>query len=489
MLSDSEPTMSENLSPTTGSHQPLPADFPFDDKRIASVAQELRSKGVEQVMAVFVDVYGIPKGKVTPVECFEKLCKGAELYTVGACEGLGLAGPHEDECATLPDLDSLIIYPWDETKAWLASSLYYHQAPYRGDPRNLLTDAQQRASEMGLCMQLGIEPEFYLLEKNPDTGELQPITDTDFNGPNACYDVELTHRSEAILEPLSQHLRQLDWGLYSFDQECGKGQHEFDFGYTDAIEMADRLIFFRHMVKQAAHSIGAIATFMPKPFAHDFRSGAHFNMSLRHIDSGINVFERGSRDDTGAMAAKYGIDASDMAYYFVGGLLRHAAAITAVTCSTYNSYQGLIAQGELADFSWAPVLQTYGNNNRSSMLRLPMNRPCVENRAVDMAVNPYLAAAIQLTAGLEGIEQKIDPGQPFNNDLYQLDRKQLQAEGIHTLPPTLLHALDAFEADPVSELAFGSYYKEVYLKHKRAEWDRGFYHVGQEQRDTWLTYI
>ncbi len=477
---------------TTGSsisNLPVPPEYPFDETRISSVGQELRAKGVKQVMAVFVDVHGIPKAKATPIAAFEKLCKGAELYTVGACEGLGLAGPHEDECATLPDLDSLIVYPWDNSSAWMSSRLFYHQQPYRGDPRNLLIDVCEKAGAMGLAMQLGIEPEFYVFKKHDETGELTPITNTAYNGPNACYDVELTHRSAEFLTPFSHYLNELDWGLYSYDQECGQGQHEFDFGYTDAVQMADRFIFFRHMVKQVAHSIGAVATFMPKPFSHDFRSGAHFNMSLRQIDSNDNIFERNTGADTGKMAEKYGIDASDAAYYFVGGMLRHAGAITAVTCSTYNSYQGLIAQGELADFSWAPVLQTYGNNNRSSMFRLPMNRACVENRAVDMAVNPYLAAAIQLAAGLEGIENKIDPGEPFNTDLYQLDRSQLRAKGIDTLPPTLLHALEAFESDPISEAAFGAFYKDVFLRQKRHEWDKSFYHVGTEQREFWLTYI
>ena len=481
--------MSAPTSQSPFDNQPLPPEFQFDTQRIADTSRELQAKGVEQVMAVFVDVHGIPKAKATPISAFEKLCKGAELYTVGACEGLGLAGPHEDECATVPDLNSLIIYPWDRSKAWLSSSLYYHQKPYPGDPRNILMRMQQRAEASGFALQLGIEPEFYIFKKDIDSGELTPITDTAFKGPNACYDVELTHRSAAFLEPLRQYLDELNWGLYSFDQECGRGQHEFDFGYTDALQMADRFIFFRHMVKQIAHSIGAIATFMPKPFANDFRSGAHFNMSLRSLHDQSNVFEAGSASDTGTMAEKYGINASDAAYYFTGGLLKHAAAVTAVTCASYNSYQGLIAQGELADFSWAPVLQTYGNNNRSSMLRLPMNRACVENRAVDMAVNPYLAAAIQLAAGLEGIEQQIDPGDPFNTDLYQLNRRQLQQKGILTLPPTLLHALEAFEADPISESAFGSAYKDIYLHHKRNEWDRSFYTVSDEQREHWLTYI
>ena len=199
--------------------QPLPLNYPFDEQRIRETAQALRAKGVEQVMAVFVDVHGIPKAKATPISAFEKLCKGAELYTVGACEGLGLAGPHEDECATVPDLDSLTIYPWDSSKAWLSSSLFHHQKPYSGDPRNILANVQKRAEKLGFALQLGIEPEFYIFRRDSDTGELMPITDIAFKGPNACYDVELTHRSNEFLEPLSRCLKEVGWGLYSFDQE------------------------------------------------------------------------------------------------------------------------------------------------------------------------------------------------------------------------------------------------------------------------------
>lgn len=468
---------------------PLPQDFAFDAEAILAAKHRLMDAGVESCFAVFVDIYGVPKAKATPIQVFEKMCQGAELYTVGACEGMGLAGPHEDECATVPDLDSLVICPWNKTQAWVSSDLYHHGKPYWGSPRGILKSVMDRAASMGFSMNLGIEPEFYIFQKDETTGALKPITGTHFQGPNACYDVNLTGESMPFLKPITDYLHDLGWGLYSFDQECGRGQHELDFGFTDALTMSDRFIFLRHMVKQVAASIGAVATFMPKPFADDFRSGAHFNMSLADIDSGVNVFEASDANPLGVMASKYGIAAPDIAYHFAAGILKHAEAITAVTCSTYNSYQGLIAQGDLADFSWAPVLQTYGKNNRSSMLRLPMNRPCVENRAVDMAVNPYLAAAITLAAGLEGIEQQLDPGKPFNDDLYKRSRKELTEAGVHTLPPTLLHALEAFEKDPISEVAFGASFKEVYLSHKRSEWERSFFKVSQEQRDDWLTYI
>ncbi|MDH3714857.1 MAG: glutamine synthetase [Gammaproteobacteria bacterium] len=189
------------------------------------------------------------------------------------------------------------------------------------------------------------------------------------------------------------------------------------------------------------------------------------------------------------LSEKYAVPRSDLALHFTAGVLRHAGAITALTCPTYNSYQGLTAQGDLADFSWAPILEVWGRNNRSAMLRFPMNRYCVENRAVDSACNPYLAAALTLAAGLEGIRDKADPGEPINTDVYQMGRTALKDAGIGTLPPTLLHALEAFEEDTLVEQALGTECKNIFLEHKRKEWQRTFFHVSTEQREAMLTFI
>ncbi len=474
----------------TDPHAPtfaVPEGFSADASRVQAVKSRMLEAGVRTCFATFVDVYGIPKAKATPIECFEHLCNGSELYTVGAVEGLGLVGPQEDECAAVPDLTTATVLPWDKTAAWFSSDLYYHGEPYKSDPRGLLRRVLRRAEAMGFRFQLGIEPEFFVLREGED-GALAPVTRTSFQGPNACYDLALATESNAFLEPMVGYLRELGWGLYSYDQECGRGQYEFDFGYADALTMADRFIFLRFMAKKVAHSIGAVATFMPKPFADDFRSGAHFNMSLADLKTGANLFAPGDGRPS-RLASRYGVKTTDLALHFIAGLKRHARAVTAVTCPSYNSYQGLIAQGDLREFSWAPVLVAWGKNNRSAMLRLPGNRYCVENRAVDMSNNPYLAAAISLSAGLAGIEEELDPGDPLNDDLYKRGPSELKAAGIDLLPRTLLHALEAFAADPVSQSAFGDGYKEVYLSHKLREWERSFYPVTAEQRRAQLTFI
>ncbi|MEM9883194.1 MAG: glutamine synthetase, partial [Planctomycetota bacterium] len=248
----------------------VPLGFAPDAARVAELRQQFEAAGVKHCFAVYTDIHGAPKAKATPLSAFEKMCGGAEFYTVGAVEGLGLAGPHEDECAAVPDLDTGFVLPWDQSKAWFHADLYHHGGPYPHDPRRLLRNALARAADLGLTPNLGIEPEFYLYRIDPDTGRPRPTTPTTYRGPNACYDLQLTAESLPFLETMAVHLERLGWGLYSFDQECGRGQHEFDFGYADALTTADRLIQFRQLAKHVAGQLGAVATFMPKPFAHDF---------------------------------------------------------------------------------------------------------------------------------------------------------------------------------------------------------------------------
>lgn len=465
----------------------VPADLPVDDARVLKVKDGLIDAGVQFCFAGYVDIHGVPKAKTNPISAFEKMAKGSELFTAGAMDGMGLVGPEKDECAPVPDLDRGVICPWDRRMAWFPGTLYYRCAPYVNDSRYILMRQLQRAAALGLKFNLGLEPEFYVLRRDEKTGELSILPPKRFKSVCPAYDIYQTMGGMDFLEPMSRYMNELGWGLFSFDQEGGHGQYEFDAMYADALTMCDRFVFLRLMAKSVADSIGAIATFMPKPFANDFRSGCHFNMSIADIETGTNLFA--PEADGNAFSQKHGIRLSKMAYHFVAGLLKHAPAITAVTSPTYNSYQGLIAQGDMPDISWAPVLVAYGRNNRSAMLRLPLNRYCVENRAPDMSMNPYLAAAITLAAGLSGIEQELDPGDPLNEDCYSADRSTLHGRGIELLPRTLLHALEAFVADPIADAAFGSEFKSIYYDWKIKEWEQGFYKIHTDQLDDRLTFL
>jgi glutamine synthetase len=464
----------------------VPEAFSVDPAKLASIRTRLEESGVEFCLSSYVDIHGVPKAKTTPLASFEKMAHGAELFTLGAMEGMGLVGPHEDEAAAVPDLDTLIVCPWDTRLAFFFGDLYYHGEPYPHDSRQILKRQIARAASLGLKFNLGFEPEFYVLIENPETGERQTLSPKRYQGVCPAYDVHQTLGSLDFLAPMSEWLTELGWGLYSFDQEGGHSQYEFDVRYSDALTTADRFVFFRLMAKQAAEAIGATATFVPKPFSNDFRSANHFNMSLASTETGENLFAPEPGEN--ALAAKYGIPMSDMAYHFAAGILKHAPAITAVTSPTYNSYQGLIAQGDMPDISWAPVMMAYGRNNRSAMMRFPLNRYCVENRVPDISCNPYLSAAIQLAAGLDGIEQKLDPGAPLNTNCYDLTRAQLREAGVELLPRTLLHALEAFEADSLPDRVFGDF-KDIYLKQKMREWGEGFYAINEGHLAKRLTFI
>ncbi len=460
-----------------------------DSNLIAETKRKLTEAGVQYCLATYVDVHGVPKAKTVPLAHFEKMAKGSELFTVGALEGLGLIGPQKDECAAVPDLSTLIVLPWDKRVAWFASDLFYQGKPYANCPRVMLKRVLAKAAAARQIFNVGVEAELYVYRKSSDAG-YAPNVASRFLGPTPAYDVDQTMQSLGFLEPMVRYMNELDWAVYSFDQEGGNGQYEFDFAYADALKTCDRLIFLRFMAKQVARSIGAVATFMPKPFSNDFRSGAHFNMSLADARSNHNVFDP-KTTATGELAARYGIGFPDMAFHFTAGLLTHAPALTALACPTFNSYKGLISQGDMADMSWAPVMRCYGRNNRSAMLRLPMNRYCIENRSPDISTNFYLTAAFSLAAGMEGMEQRLDPGAPWNENLYDLVEGRTQASEPmpERLPRTLIEALDAFRADPLVSSAMGEEFRDIYVKQKTKEWDQHFYKVPNEERAAAMEYI
>jgi glutamine synthetase len=279
-----------------------------------------------------------------------------------------------------------------------------------------------------------------------------------------------------------EYMNSLGWGVYSFDHEGGDGQYEFEFRHTEGLEMADRMMIFRLMAKHVARSLDCIATFMPKPFDGEFGSGAHINMSLVDIETGENRFDGAGSAGEGS----YGRGYSELAYHFTAGVLRHAGALTAVTCPTVNSYKRLMPVGLMDHISWAPVYRAYGHNNRTLMCRLPGNRRCLELRTADSAANFYLAAGMTLAAGLEGIREQYEPPEPVNFDTYSLSDSELKERGVQRLPTNLDQALDEFENDACAQEVFGEEFHADYLKTKREEWQTYNTIVSKWERDFYL---
>lgn len=466
---------------------PLAQSHKFDRKAIDGAAEELRSQGVEYVYAAYTDVHGALKAKCSPISSFGRMARGGDLFTVGAMDGMGLSGPHQDECASIPDLSTLRTFPWDRTRALFFGQLWHHGSPYANDGRNVLIRQLARAEALGFRFNLGLEPEFYVFSQG-SLDHPEPFTTSRYRKSCAAFDLVLTEESMCFLDPMARYLDELGCGITSISQEGGRGQYEISAGYADALTTADRFVFLRFMARQVAASMGLVASFMAKPFDDDLRSGAHFNMSLSNTETGENLFAPAIGNDAGKLRGKHGLPLSDLGYQFLAGQLAHAEAIAAVTCPTFNSYQGLITKGDEANVAWALMMVAYGWNNRSAMMRVPPNRYAVENRAPDMSCNPYLAAAISLAAGLDGIERGLDPGEPVNQRCHQLTRSQRMEKGIRMMPKTLFQAAEYFRNSELAAATFGDLH-EIYADLKVSEFDEAFYRIHPKDREERLTFL
>jgi glutamine synthetase len=344
---------------------------------------------------------------------------------------------------------------------------HFQGKPYPLNTRVALKRVLAEAQGMGLGMNLGIECEVFLLRQDADGTLSVPNADDRLVKP--CYDVRGFLDNFRWLDQVATVMNDLGWDLYSFDHEDANGQFEFDFQYADALTMCDRLIFFRDLAKHYAREQGLIATMMPKPFADRTGNGAHFNMSLYELGSGRNLFACAPADDP------RGIGLTEMGYHFIGGILRHGRALCAAFAPTVNSYKRLVRRGAMSYYSWAPVFNSYGSNNRTNSIRVPAGGGRCESRNADGAVNPYLAAALALAAGLEGIREHIDPGAPNEDNLYAISDAQRLARGIEFLPQTLQEAVALFGADPLIERTLGTALRDEFVRYKSQEWES--YHL------------
>ncbi len=429
---------------------------------IKEVQADLKAKGVKYCLGAYVDIHGIPKGKFVPIDHFPQMVKGSELYTGYAVDGLGQK-PNEDEIASVPDLNSLIQLPWQPEVAWMAADNTLHGEPYDINTRVALKKVLAEAAEMGFGFNLGIECELFVVKEEAD-GSLS-IPDKNDNLTKPCYDVSSFMNRFTWIDKMATTIDDLGWDLYSLDHEDANGQYEFDFKYSDALTMCDRFIFFRYMAKHYAAEEGLLATMMPKPFADKTGNGAHFNMSLFDLESKENLFECDPKDDP------RGLGLTEIGYHFIAGVLKHGPALCAVFSPTVNSYKRLVRQGDMATFSWAPVFNSFGSNNRTNSVRIPLGGGRFENRNADGAVNPYLAATLVLAAGLEGIREKLDPGKAQEDNLYDLTEAERTARGIEFLPQNLNDAVQAFADDPFVEKVLGKGLSDEFIKYKRAEWN------------------
>jgi len=374
--------------------------------------------------------------------------------------------PADSDQVMLPDLNSVYICPWDKTTAIIFADLFWEDKPYNVCPRQSLKRAMQKAQDAGYKGMAGIEPEFIAMKYDENGQPIKAIDTDPIKGIRPRrqafgYDVEHTLDSMHFLKELIDILNNLGWMVHDVVAEGAYSQFELDFHYTNLLEMADRLVFLRILLKEVAKKNNMFITFMPKPTIGDWRSGAHINFSM--VDkNGKNVFDDGNKWSKESLFA-------------VGGLMKHSEALTSITCSTVNSYNGLVPRVggfEGGTVTWAPTNITYGHNNRSAQFRLPQNRYCIENRAADMMMNVYLALAMTVSAAVEGIEKKIHPGEPTDQDLYNMTESEFKKLGIKRLPKNLLMAIEALKNDKLSDEVLGPVMKKSLLAYKNDEWER-----------------
>ncbi|MEM9371062.1 MAG: type III glutamate--ammonia ligase [Pseudomonadota bacterium] len=437
----------------------------------------LEAAGVTKCIASYVDMHGVSKSKFVPMTHFDQMMAGSEMFTGAALDGV----PQEindEEVACMPDPDAAVICPWEPTVALIPSDLWCEGKPFEACSRNILGRQVDRAAEMGFTMNLGMEAEFFVFR---DDGSDRAPVSPQHHLEKPAYDTSRLLDNFAWLNELVDAMDTLGWDVYSFDHEDGIGQVEIDFAYADVKTMADRYVFLRLMANKIAGKHGAFASFMPKPYVERTGSGAHFNMSLADAKTGENLFK--SDDDP------RGCGLSELGYRFLAGILRHLPAIMATVAPQVNSYKRLVKQGSMSGFTWAPIFACYGNNNRTNAMRIPKGGGRVELRAADSACNPYLGAAMCLAAGLEGISEELDPGEPNTDNMYLVSERELKKRKIAVLPRTLDEAITAFKKDPLSTAVFGEEMFASWTGYKEQEWLSYLTHVSDWERERYLKFF
>lgn len=434
--------------------------------------QFLADNQIKFVLAQFVDIHGAAKTKAVPATHFADILDPGAGFAGFAVWGLAMQ-PSSPDFMAVGDPDTLSLVPWMPGFARMVCVGHVKGKPYPYDARFILMQQIERLKQ-GWTLYTGLEPEFSLLSQD-DRGKIAPFDGSD-TLDKPCYDYKGLSRSCAYIEKLVASLQTVGFDVYQIDHEDANGQFEINYTYTDCLTSADRYIFLKMAAAEIARELGLICSFMPKPFANRSGNGMHMHISIS--DGKSNLFA----DDSD----RRGLGLSQLAYHFLGGLLAHAPALTAICAPTVNSYKRLVVGRSLSGSTWAPAYISYGDNNRSSMVRVPGGR--LELRLADGSCNPYLATAVAIAAGLDGIEKELDPGEPHNLNLYDLSSAELQDKGIHTLPQSLKEALDALESDAVIKEALGVLADE-FINLKRMEWVEYMRHVSEWEIQRYLEFF
>ena len=409
-----------------------------------------KEKDVQFIRLQFTDIFGQLKNVAITQSQLEKALDNKCMFDGSSIEGY--VRINESDMYLRPDYDSFVILPWKDRVARMICDVYCAdgKTPFLGDPRNVLKKVIKEAADMGYTFNVGPECEFFLFQLDE---EGNPTTKT---GDVAGYfDMGPSDQGEQCRRDICLALEEMGFEIEASHHEVAQGQHEIDFRFDEALKTADNVVTFKHVVKTYARRHGLHATFMPKPVYGINGSGMHTNMSL--MKDGKNAFYDPD--------AELGL--SETAMHFIAGVLKHVKAITAVANPLVNSYKRLVPGYE------APVYIAWSASNRSSLIRVPAARGMgtrIELRSPDPSCNPYLEMALCLAAGLDGINQNLAAPAGTNKNIFAMSSKELEAEGIDSLPGSLEEAMVEFQKDPFIKETLGEHVYEKYLEGKLREW-------------------
>ena len=413
----------------------------------------------------FTDLFGLQRSKLVPAAAIGDMQKTGAGFA-GFAAWLDMTPAYPD-MFSIPDGDAVIQLPWKPEVAWVPGDLYMDGEKVAQAPRNVLQSVIDLAAQKGLLLKTGVEPEFHLI--NDDGSAISDERDIQ---EKPCYDQSALMRRYDVISEICTSLEKIGWGPYQNDHEDANGQFEINWHYSDSLKTADRLCFFRFLVKSISEKHGLRATFMPKPFSNLTGNGCHVHASLWSLDEKSCL----------TLDANNELGISELGYHFLGGVLSHAKGLAAITNPTVNSYKRINAPTTASGATWAPNTITFGGNNRTHMVRVP-DEGRFEFRLADGAANPYLLMAGYLATGLDGIANKTNPGKRLDVDMYAEGHK---IRGAKKLPLYLIDAIREFSKDRVLRTALGKEFCDAYIKLKTDDWNQYSHHLTQWERDNTL---
>ena len=412
-------------------------------KDLSKIAKE---KKIKYFLISFVDLFGILRSKLVPTQAIKEMQKNGAGFA-GFATWLDMT-PADADMFAKPDPSSLIQIPWNKDVAWLASDLWMNGKPVNASPRIMLKKQIEKLSKKNLNMKSGVECEYFVVSKDGSK-----IADDRDIQSKPCYDQSALMRRYELIKEICDAMIQMGWNPYQNDHEDANGQFEMNWDYTDCLKTADRHVFFKYMVKTLTEKHGLRATFMPKPFENLTGNGCHAHISLWQGNQ--NVFlDNGNK-----------LGLTKLAYNFLGGIINLAEPLSAFFNPTINSYRRINAPATTSGATWSPSSISYSGNNRTHMIRIP-DPGRFELRLMDGSVNPYLLQAGIIAAGLEGINKRMDPGEPLMVNMYE---KAKDYPYLKKLPNELESAISELENSKELKEAFGESTINSYIKLKSQE--------------------